>query len=215
MAGTGPAMTEAIKIGIRQEIMTANSEVASDGTLTGPPEPVRKNFMDRFIDSIEWAAAFFVGLRTRGNGLCRLGARDLAAGRSAARRAAIALFLVDATAVCRCLGGRGAGTCRLRSRIGTTRGGRSRSCLHSRLRCFHRRGGLDLGLGSAGRFLGGAAGSLGLFGDAACLFFLTAACLFLGATDRIRGVAGLSVGECAATRIHFIGGKMVQNHRPR
>ena len=54
-------MTEAI-IGIRQEIMTANPEVASDGTLTGPPEPVRKNFMDRFIDSIEWVAAFFVGI---------------------------------------------------------------------------------------------------------------------------------------------------------
>jgi TRAP-type C4-dicarboxylate transport system permease small subunit len=61
MAGTSPAMTEAI-IGIRQEIMTANPEVASDGTLTGPPEPVRKNFMDRFIDSIEWVAAFFVGI---------------------------------------------------------------------------------------------------------------------------------------------------------
>src|SRR6201996_5560036 len=42
--------------------MTATPEVASDGTLTGPPEPVRKNFMDRFIDSIEWVAAFFVGI---------------------------------------------------------------------------------------------------------------------------------------------------------
>jgi TRAP-type C4-dicarboxylate transport system permease small subunit len=61
MAGTSPAMTEAI-IGIRQEIMTANPEVASDGTLTGAPEPARKNFMDRFIDSIEWVAAFFVGI---------------------------------------------------------------------------------------------------------------------------------------------------------
>jgi len=61
MAGTSPAMTEAI-IGIRQDIMTANPEVASDGTLTGPPEPARKNVMDRFIDSIEWVAAFFVGI---------------------------------------------------------------------------------------------------------------------------------------------------------
>jgi TRAP-type C4-dicarboxylate transport system permease small subunit len=42
--------------------MTQPVEVASDGTLTGPPEPVRKNFMDRFIDSIEWIAAFFVGI---------------------------------------------------------------------------------------------------------------------------------------------------------
>jgi TRAP-type C4-dicarboxylate transport system permease small subunit len=43
--------------------MTASqSEVSSDGVLTGPPEPVRKNAMDRFIDSIEWVAAFFVGV---------------------------------------------------------------------------------------------------------------------------------------------------------
>lgn len=42
--------------------MTQPVEVASDGTLTGPPEPVRKNFMDRFIDFIEWVAAFFVGI---------------------------------------------------------------------------------------------------------------------------------------------------------
>jgi TRAP-type C4-dicarboxylate transport system permease small subunit len=41
---------------------TASSEVSSDGVLTGPPEPGRKNFMDRFIDSIEWVAAFFVGI---------------------------------------------------------------------------------------------------------------------------------------------------------
>ena len=42
--------------------MTANPEVSRDGTLAGPPEPARKNFMDRFIDSIEWIAAFFVGI---------------------------------------------------------------------------------------------------------------------------------------------------------
>src|SRR5262247_194426 len=42
--------------------MTAQSEVSRDGAITGPPEPVRKNFMDRFIDSIEWVAAFFVGV---------------------------------------------------------------------------------------------------------------------------------------------------------
>src|SRR6201989_1870759 len=40
--------------------MTANSEITSEGVITGPPAPVRKNFMDRFIDSIEWIAAFFV-----------------------------------------------------------------------------------------------------------------------------------------------------------
>jgi TRAP-type C4-dicarboxylate transport system permease small subunit len=42
--------------------MAANPEVTRDGALTGPPEPVRKNVMDRFIDSIEWVAAFFVGV---------------------------------------------------------------------------------------------------------------------------------------------------------
>ena len=42
--------------------MTANTEVSQDGVITGPPGPARKNFMDRFIDSIEWIAAFFVGI---------------------------------------------------------------------------------------------------------------------------------------------------------
>src|SRR4029078_12985591 len=42
--------------------MTASSEVTQQGVITGPPGPVRKNFMDRFIDSIEWVAAFFVGV---------------------------------------------------------------------------------------------------------------------------------------------------------
>ena len=42
--------------------MTANSEITQEGVITGPPAPVRKNFMDRFIDSIEWVAAFFVGV---------------------------------------------------------------------------------------------------------------------------------------------------------
>ena len=42
--------------------MTATPEVTADGALTGPPEPRKKNVMDRFIDSIEWIAAFFVGI---------------------------------------------------------------------------------------------------------------------------------------------------------
>src|SRR6266436_4574789 len=42
--------------------MTDSSEVTQQGVITGPPGPVRKNFMDRFIDSIEWIAAFFVGI---------------------------------------------------------------------------------------------------------------------------------------------------------
>src|SRR3979409_2241050 len=42
--------------------MTASSEITQQGVITGPPGPVRKNFMDRFIDSIEWIAAFFVGV---------------------------------------------------------------------------------------------------------------------------------------------------------
>ena len=42
--------------------MAATTEISQDGAITGPPEPVRKNVMDRFIDSIEWVAAFFVGV---------------------------------------------------------------------------------------------------------------------------------------------------------
>ena len=42
--------------------MTSTPEVTADGALTGPPEPRKKNVMDRFIDSIEWIAAFFVGI---------------------------------------------------------------------------------------------------------------------------------------------------------
>lgn len=37
-------------------------EITSDGVITGPPDPPRKNVMDRFIDSIEWIAALFVGI---------------------------------------------------------------------------------------------------------------------------------------------------------
>src|ERR1700716_4198726 len=42
--------------------MAASSEITEQGVITGPPGPVRRNFMDRFIDSIEWVAAFFVGV---------------------------------------------------------------------------------------------------------------------------------------------------------
>jgi TRAP-type C4-dicarboxylate transport system permease small subunit len=42
--------------------MTAEPEVTREGVVTGPPGLVRKNVMDRFIDSIEWIAAFFVGI---------------------------------------------------------------------------------------------------------------------------------------------------------
>ena len=41
---------------------TSQPEVSSDGVLTGPPEPASKKYMDKFIDSIEWVAAFFVGI---------------------------------------------------------------------------------------------------------------------------------------------------------
>jgi len=34
----------------------------ADGALNDQPEPGRKSGMDRFIDSIEWIAAFFVGI---------------------------------------------------------------------------------------------------------------------------------------------------------
>jgi TRAP-type C4-dicarboxylate transport system permease small subunit len=42
--------------------MTANPEITQQGAIAGPPGPARKNVMDRFIDSIEWIAAFFVGI---------------------------------------------------------------------------------------------------------------------------------------------------------
>ena len=42
--------------------MTAIPQVSRDGTLGTAPDPPRKNVMDRFIDSIEWIAAFFVGI---------------------------------------------------------------------------------------------------------------------------------------------------------
>ena len=43
--------------------MTADHELTSDGAIVPAIEsPVRKNLMDRFIDSIEWIAAFFVGI---------------------------------------------------------------------------------------------------------------------------------------------------------
>src|ERR1700682_6771582 len=42
--------------------MTANPEVTREGVVGSPSEPPRKNVMDRFIDSIEWIAAFFVGI---------------------------------------------------------------------------------------------------------------------------------------------------------
>jgi TRAP-type C4-dicarboxylate transport system permease small subunit len=42
--------------------MTESPEITSDGVAAGPAGPARKNAMDRFIDSIEWVAAFFVGI---------------------------------------------------------------------------------------------------------------------------------------------------------
>jgi TRAP-type C4-dicarboxylate transport system permease small subunit len=42
--------------------MTSTPDITSDGVIAGPPPPARKNAMDRFIDSIEWIAAIFVGI---------------------------------------------------------------------------------------------------------------------------------------------------------
>jgi len=42
--------------------MAQSLEASSDATVAGPAGPPRKNVMDRFIDSIEWIAAFFVGI---------------------------------------------------------------------------------------------------------------------------------------------------------
>src|SRR3954454_5543531 len=41
--------------------MTSTPEVTPDGAIV-PARETRKNAMDRFIDSIEWIAAFFVGI---------------------------------------------------------------------------------------------------------------------------------------------------------
>ena len=42
--------------------MTANPEITQQGIIAASPESARKGVMDRFIDSIEWIAAFFVGI---------------------------------------------------------------------------------------------------------------------------------------------------------
>src|SRR3982074_1265973 len=42
--------------------MAQSLEASSDATVAGPAGPPSKNVMDRFIDSIEWIAAFFVGI---------------------------------------------------------------------------------------------------------------------------------------------------------
>src|SRR3979411_198128 len=42
--------------------MAQSLEASSDATVAGPAGPPRKNVMDLFIDSIEWIAAFFVGI---------------------------------------------------------------------------------------------------------------------------------------------------------
>jgi len=42
--------------------MTANPGITQQGVVAAPPGPARKGVMDRFIDSIEWIAAFFVGI---------------------------------------------------------------------------------------------------------------------------------------------------------
>jgi TRAP-type C4-dicarboxylate transport system permease small subunit len=42
--------------------MTTTPDISQSAALGIPPEPPRKNVMDRFIDSIEWIAAFFVGI---------------------------------------------------------------------------------------------------------------------------------------------------------
>ena len=65
MAGSShPATTQTSRFPVRltSPSMTATPEITSDGVIVGPPEPARKNAMDRFIDSIEWIAAFFVGI---------------------------------------------------------------------------------------------------------------------------------------------------------
>ncbi len=58
MAGTSPAMATSGA----SAAMTADPEVTREGAIVGPSGPPRKNLMDRFIDSIEWIAAFFVGI---------------------------------------------------------------------------------------------------------------------------------------------------------
>src|ERR1700736_885312 len=42
--------------------MTSTSEITPDGAIVPAPQPARRSAMDRFIDSIEWIAAIFVGI---------------------------------------------------------------------------------------------------------------------------------------------------------
>ena len=42
--------------------MTATPQASGDSPLGAPLAPLQKSGMDRFIDSIEWIAAFFVGI---------------------------------------------------------------------------------------------------------------------------------------------------------
>src|SRR5882724_6152017 len=45
---------------VESDFMTALPQISNGGTV--PSEPPYKNVMDRFIDGIEWIAAFFVGI---------------------------------------------------------------------------------------------------------------------------------------------------------
>jgi len=42
--------------------MISTPQSTTDGAPSVPPEPRKKNVMDRIIDTIEWIAAFFVGI---------------------------------------------------------------------------------------------------------------------------------------------------------
>ena len=42
--------------------MTMMPQLSADGGAGRPVGPPRRSVMDRFIDSIEWVAAFFVGV---------------------------------------------------------------------------------------------------------------------------------------------------------
>jgi len=60
LRGDDAEVVEALCDDVRR-IMTADPEVTPDGALR-PSIPASKNYMDKFIDSIEWVAAFFVGI---------------------------------------------------------------------------------------------------------------------------------------------------------
>src|SRR5690606_21166403 len=133
----------------------------------------------------------------------RFRADDLAAvRRSAGARASLFLLALATAPAGNGSGGRRAG--RLRTGVGSGRGGAVR-------RCFHHGGTGGLCRQALGLFLLALNASLFL-GLAAGFFLDLAARFLLGALLRLGGVADLRFGERATARLDLVGRKLVQHH---